>query len=75
MENSGTKILLVDDEQDILEFIGYSLKKEGFTVFTALNGKDAIWAHHNSNQHFYQDCIFLCIEPRSRVYHLSTAIC
>jgi two-component system alkaline phosphatase synthesis response regulator PhoP len=42
MENSGTKILLVDDEQDILEFVGYSLKKEGFTVFTALNGIDAI---------------------------------
>ena len=42
MENTGTKILLVDDEQDILEFVGYSLKKEGFTVFTALNGKDAI---------------------------------
>lgn len=42
MENSGIKILLVDDEQDILEFVGYALKKEGFTVFTALNGKDAI---------------------------------
>jgi two-component system alkaline phosphatase synthesis response regulator PhoP len=42
MENSGVKILLVDDEQDILEFVGYALKKEGFTVFTALNGKDAI---------------------------------
>ena len=42
MENSGIKILLVDDEQDILEFVGYSLKKEGYTVFTALNGKDAI---------------------------------
>ena len=42
MENSGIKILLVDDEQDILEFVGYALKKEGYTVFTALNGKDAI---------------------------------
>lgn len=42
MENSVTKILLVDDEQDILEFVGYALKKEGFIVFTALNGKDAI---------------------------------
>ncbi len=36
------KILLVDDEQDILEFIGYNLKKEGFAVSTADNGKDAI---------------------------------
>lgn len=42
MEISTIKILLVDDEQDILEFVGYSLKKEGFTVFTALNGVDAI---------------------------------
>jgi two-component system alkaline phosphatase synthesis response regulator PhoP len=42
MENAGIKILLVDDEQDILEFVSYSLKKEGFTVFTSLNGKDAI---------------------------------
>jgi two-component system alkaline phosphatase synthesis response regulator PhoP len=36
------KILLVDDEPDILEFLGYNLKKEGYTVFTALNGKEAI---------------------------------
>jgi len=42
MENSGIRILLVDDEQDILEFIGYALKKEGYEIFTALNGKDAI---------------------------------
>ena len=42
MENSGIKILLVDDEQDILEFVSYALKKEGFIVFTALNGIDAI---------------------------------
>jgi len=39
--NNGSKILLVDDEQDILEFVSYTLKKEGFTVYTALNGKDA----------------------------------
>ena len=42
MENTGIKILLIDDEQDILEFVSYALKKEGFIVFTALNGKDAI---------------------------------
>ena len=32
------KILLVDDEKDILEFLSYNLEKEGFTVFTANNG-------------------------------------
>lgn len=36
------KILLVDDEPDILEIIGYNLKKEGYEVTTADNGKDAI---------------------------------
>lgn len=37
-----TKILLVDDEQDILDFLSYNLEKEGFQVATATNGKDAI---------------------------------
>jgi len=39
--NTG-KILIVDDEPDILEFIGYNLKKEGFDVVTSNNGKEAI---------------------------------
>jgi two-component system alkaline phosphatase synthesis response regulator PhoP len=42
MNTSQTKILLVDDEPDILEFISYNLKKEGYQVFTAASGKDAI---------------------------------
>src|ERR1017187_4536791 len=42
MENSGYKILLVDDEPDILEFLGYNIKREGYVVFTANNGKEAI---------------------------------
>ncbi|MCB9201877.1 MAG: response regulator transcription factor [Flavobacteriales bacterium] len=36
------KILLVDDEPDILEFVSYNLKKENFIVFTASNGVEAI---------------------------------
>ncbi len=36
------KILLVDDEPDILEFLGYNLKKEGFEVHTAQNGEEAL---------------------------------
>ena len=36
------KILLVDDEPDILEFLEYNLKKEGFEVSTASNGNEAI---------------------------------
>ncbi len=36
------KILLVDDEKDILEFLSYNLKKSGYNVFTANNGIDAL---------------------------------
>lgn len=36
------KILLVDDENDILEFVSYNLSKEGFQVLTCNNGKEAI---------------------------------
>jgi two-component system alkaline phosphatase synthesis response regulator PhoP len=35
-------ILLVDDEEDILEFLSYNLRKEGYTVYTASNGQDGI---------------------------------
>ena len=41
-EHSKYKILLVDDEPDILEFLGYNLKKEGFVVHTAQNGEEAL---------------------------------
>ncbi|HRD37807.1 MAG TPA: response regulator transcription factor [Bacteroidia bacterium] len=36
------RILLVDDEEDILNFLSYNLKKEGYEVYTALNGHDGI---------------------------------
>ncbi|MFC0344010.1 response regulator transcription factor [Epilithonimonas hispanica] len=36
------KILLIDDEQDILEIISYNLEKEGYQVFTAGNGNEGI---------------------------------
>lgn len=36
------KIVIIDDEEDIREIIGYNLKKEGFFVFTAENGKAGI---------------------------------
>lgn len=41
-ENMSYRILLVDDEPDILEFVGYNLTKEGFEVHTAANGLQAI---------------------------------
>ena len=38
----NSTILVVDDELDILEFVGYNLRKEGYTVLTANNGLTAI---------------------------------
>lgn len=37
-----TKILLVDDEKDIVEFLQYNLVNEGFNVVTAFNGVEAL---------------------------------
>jgi two-component system alkaline phosphatase synthesis response regulator PhoP len=42
MENTEFKVLLVDDEADILDFVGYNLRKEGYNVVTSDNGRDAI---------------------------------
>lgn len=42
MKNQEIKILLVDDEKDILEFLSYNVGKEGYVVFTETNGKDAV---------------------------------
>ncbi|OPZ98159.1 MAG: Alkaline phosphatase synthesis transcriptional regulatory protein PhoP [Bacteroidetes bacterium ADurb.Bin408] len=42
MENNNYTILLVDDEPDILEFLGYNLRREGYRVVTCNNGKEAI---------------------------------
>ncbi len=39
---SKGKILIADDEQDILDIISYNLKNEGFEIFTATNGVSAI---------------------------------
>ena len=36
------KILVVDDEKDILELISYNLKKEGFETASSTNGEDAV---------------------------------
>jgi two-component system, OmpR family, alkaline phosphatase synthesis response regulator PhoP len=42
MQQQGHKILIVDDEPDIIEFVKYNLDNEGFQTFTANNGKEAI---------------------------------
>ena len=42
MKKKEIKILLVDDELDILEIVGYNLSQEGYQIITATNGKEAI---------------------------------
>ena len=41
-KNANKRILIVDDEKDILEMLKYNLEKEGFDVNSALNGKSAV---------------------------------
>lgn len=45
---SGEKILLVDDEQDIVDLIEYNLKQEGYEVITANDGREAL---EKANEH------------------------
>src|SRR5690606_18185308 len=40
--NANQKILVVDDERDIVDLISYSLTKEGYQVYQAHNGKEGI---------------------------------
>ncbi len=42
MNKKDIKILLVDDEPDILEIVGYNLSNEGYQVTTAQNGVEAV---------------------------------
>jgi two-component system alkaline phosphatase synthesis response regulator PhoP len=55
MENEIKKILIADDEPDILEIISYNLEKEGFIVYKAVDGNDAI----NKAQKLQPDLIIL----------------
>ena len=42
MNNKDIKILLVDDEPDILEIVSYNLSAEGYQVYTASNGDEGV---------------------------------
>jgi len=42
IEAKNHTILLVDDEKDILEFLSYNLTKEGYKVYTAINGEEGV---------------------------------
>ncbi|MBQ9067940.1 MAG: response regulator transcription factor [Eggerthellaceae bacterium] len=56
MAENDAHILVVDDESTITDFVGYALKKEGFTVDMAANGEDAlVLAEQNAYDLFILD--------------------
>ena len=57
MEDTTKKILVADDEPDILEIISYNLRKEGYEVFTASDGNEAL----EKARHHHPDLIILDI--------------
>lgn len=68
------KILLVDDEPDILDFLRYNLQKEGYEVFTASDGVEGLRIAETARPHLAvldimmpkMDGVELCRELRSR---------
>ena len=68
------KILVVDDEPDILEFIRYNLQKEGFQVVTAKDGLEGLEMAKKENPHLIildimmpdMDGIEVCRELRAQ---------
>ncbi len=51
MSEEKFKVLLVDDELDILEFLSYNLEKEGYIVYTAKNGLEALKVAEKTTPH------------------------
>ena len=51
MKKKDIKILLVDDEPDVIEIIKYNLKQEGYNVKTASNGNEALKKAQKNNPH------------------------
>ena len=79
MKKKEIKILLVDDEPDILEIVGYNLSAEGYQVITADNGEKAVkkqkkkckktnvFLHYAKNVCFlHYFCFFNCPRWRCR---------
>ena len=47
--NGKNSILIVDDDKDIIQFINVNLKQEGFKVFSAHNGEEALEIINNNS--------------------------
>ena len=81
MSEEKFKVLLVDDELDILEFLSYNLEKEGYIVYTAKNGVEALKVAEKKTPHLIildvmmpeMDGIVACEELR-KIPKLSSTI-
>lgn len=81
MEETQFKVLLVDDELDILEFLSYNLEKAGYEVYTAKNGVEALEVAERETPHLIildvmmpeMDGIAACEELR-KIPSLSTTV-
>ena len=51
MKKKDIRILLVDDEPDVIEIIKYNLEQEGYKVKTASNGKEALKKARKNTPH------------------------
>jgi two-component system alkaline phosphatase synthesis response regulator PhoP len=51
MTKSDFKILIVDDEKDVREILEYNIQKDGYKVYTAKNGEDALEIVRNKSPH------------------------
>jgi len=73
MEGAGYKILLVDDEIDIIDMIRYNLEKEGYEVQSVHDGRSAVNAALNFQPHLVlldvmmpgMDGMETCVEMRN----------
>ncbi len=83
-QNSGdSRLLIVDDEPDVREFLSYNLIREGYTVFTASNGREAVETATRETPHLIlmdvmmpgMDGIEACIEIRTIPALRNSIIC
>ncbi len=82
MSENEFKVLLVDDELDILEFLSYNLEKAGYIVYTAKNGVEALKVAEKETPHLIildvmmpeMDGIAACEELRKMPSLSSTVI-
>ena len=71
MAEDPARILIVDDEPSITEFVSYAMRKEGFTADVASNGEDALQL---MNQHAYDLFVLDIMLPGIDGYELCRRI-